>query len=160
MGFRIETYQDAKALGLESLWPSRADKPVATEPPEVEIPKGRTRTKLEIDFGTCANAAKEQGIFREVWYEPMRFKVFGDRWYKPDYLTIGLPIVPITIAEKIIWECKGYERAKDIQKLLAAADRYPWFTWVLVKREKRVWQCRYVTDQGISKRVWRPDWLA
>jgi hypothetical protein len=156
MGFRIETYAEAKSYGLEHLWPSKADKPAADVPIEPAEPKARTKTKLEIDFGVCADAAKERGVFREVWYEPMRFKVFGDRWYKPDYLTIGYPI---TLAMQCFWECKGYERAKDIQKLIAAADRYPWFTWVLVKREKRVWQCRYVNDQGISREVWRPDWL-
>jgi hypothetical protein len=137
------------------LWPTRADKPVVEVPPEPNTPKARTKTKLEIDFGNCANAAKERGLLREVWYESMRFRVFGDRWYKPDYLTAGYPERTMLC----FWECKGYERAKDIQKLIAAADRYPWFTWVLVKRDKRVWQCRYVTDLGISKSVWCPEWL-
>ena len=109
VGFRIATYAEAKALGLESLWPSRTDKPAEaaapnapSEPRDVE---SSDENELEIDFGTCANTTKERGVFREVWYEPMRFKVFGDRWYKPDYLTINW----LSLRDMVFWECKGYE---------------------------------------------------
>lgn len=129
--------------------------PEAAPPPSRFVEDGMT--KLERAFWERANIAKDTGIFDEVMYEPMRFKVFGDRWYKPDVLTLRNHI---EIHARTFWETKGYERAKDIQKLIAAADRYPWFTWVLVKREKMIWQCRYVTKCGIDRHVWRPDWLS
>lgn len=139
----------------EHLWP---DKSSGIKLPELPPPPSRFAedgmTKLERDWWTRANEAKDKGILEEVMREPMRFKVFGDRWYKPDFL-IWAPMD----AKGTFWETKGYERAKDIQKLIAAADRYGWYDWVLAKRVNQRWECRWVTNQGIDSVIWKPDWL-
>src|SRR3954465_2271813 len=81
MGFRIETYAEAKALGLEHLWLDKASKvvlPEAAPPPNKFVEDGMT--KLERDFFSRANDAVKTREFDEVMRGPMRFKLSGDRW--------------------------------------------------------------------------------
>lgn len=160
MGTTIRSLEHAKILGpaaveawLEHMGGAGQPKPApAVTPPAVSKAPDDGMNKLERAFWQRGNEAKDAHVFDEFMREPMRFNVFGDRWYKPDFFSIGRN-------EYTFWETKGFERAKDVQKLIAAADRYRWFFWVLVKREKQIWLCRRVNSRGISREVWTPDWL-
>jgi hypothetical protein len=149
MGFRIETYAEAKALGLEHLWPSRADKPVVAEPPEAS--NEPAMNGLETAFWECL----QRGPYRDVYTFPFNLRLAGRTFYKIDFGAV--------IEDGHTWdlfEVKGGHAWDDaIVKLKVAAERYPAFRFYLVKRPKKTWTMQHVTCRGIDRKVWCPDWL-
>jgi hypothetical protein len=154
VGFRIETYQEAKALGLEHLWPSRTDKPgnavVASERPETDDEP--RMNGLETAFWKCLQA----GPYREVYPFPFNLRLAGSTYYKIDFGAVPM----MSPAPWDLYEVKGGHAWDDaIVKLKVAAERYPAFRFYLVRRPKKVWTVQSVTCRGISRKVWCPNWL-
>jgi hypothetical protein len=144
MGF---TYQQCKALGLEHLYPTESKPlPEAPRPPSKVIDDGMN--KLERAFWERAREAFRDDVYRE----PFKLRLAGRTWYTIDFLIIdeGSPDC---------YEVKGFMRDDAAVKLKVAAEMYPCFSYLLVTREKRIWQCRRVTRNGIGLQVWTPDWL-
>ena len=147
------TYQQAKDLGLAHLWPTES-KALPIVRPSVSKAPDDGMNKLERAFHERLKAADQGDVYREG----ITLRLAGRTRYTPDFVSIalllGLP--PITLT---CWEVKGFMRDDAAVKIKVAAQMFPLFSFVLVTREKRVWQCRYVTSRGISRETWCPDWL-
>lgn len=136
----------------EAIAAAKSTKPAPTKAPDDGL------NKLERAFWERLQDAHRSGEFREVYEHPLKIRVIGNRWYHPDFMSVEDwgPKNPPTVT---LWETKGFMREDAALKLIAAAERFPCFAWVLVTRKGRKWECRCVTARGISKDVWRPDWL-
>jgi hypothetical protein len=148
------TYEEAKACGIAHLWPSQASKiaiPEAAPPPSRFV--GDRMNKLERAFWERLQAARSDGIFRDIYREPLKLRLAGNTFYTPDFLTYS----PFNGMH--LWETKGYMREDAAIKLKVAASMYPSFAWVLVQRDRGRWRCINVTDRGFAREEWCPDWL-
>lgn len=152
MGF---TYEQCKQLGIAHLWPSKSSGPKLPEdmpPPSKFQPDGMN--KLERAFWARLQSAKHDGIFREIYREPIKLRLAGNTFYTPDFLTYG------GFNGFCLWETKGYMREDASIKLKVAAAKYPGFRWTLVQRDRGQWRCINVTTAGFSREEWTPDWLS
>lgn len=152
------TYAQASALGIAHLFPAPAGKgkriPLIV-PPAVSAAPADGLNKLERAFWERLQEAERTGHFMEVYEHAMKLRVIGNRWYHPDFMSVGL------MGQVDLWETKGFMREDAELKLIAAAERFPCFSWVLVTRKARKWQCQYVTKSGINRReIWCPEWLS
>ena len=149
------TYAQCKALGIAHLFPVSAGKnPIpAIARPAVSAAPDDGMNKLERAFWERLREAERKLLFRRVYEHPIKLRVIGNRWYIPDFVSEDC-------CDCVnIWETKGFMREDAELKLIAAAERFPCFRWVLVKQVRRRWECRHVTGAGISKEVFTPDWL-
>lgn len=150
MGF---TRQQCEAWGIGHLYPTEAKPLPVAAPPARSAFVEDGLNKLERDFWGRLQEAKQSGVYDEAYSHQLKLKVIGNHWYYPDFHASHLSI-------NTIYETKGWMREDAELKLVAAAERYPCFIWVLVRREKRAWRCQYVTRRGIDREVWCPGWLS
>ena len=114
-------------------------KPIAqAEPPK---PKSPYRSKMEQHFAWWLQAEVEAGRF--VWwaYEPLSLVIVdagGKRCrYCPDFLAISLHGRAPDIYRKYdFYEVKGHCREAARLRFLAARERYPFWHFTMVHREK------------------------
>lgn len=153
----IATREQARAAGplMLEAWDREMSKPRPQEQQSATLaevapnePRER-RSKLEMAFEERAKVEYPGTLF----YESVKLRLAGKCWLTPDYLT--------TRGVQIFWEVKGERAWEDsIVKLKMAAETYPCFGWVLVRRPKpNRWECRWVNSSGISQKVWCPEWL-
>lgn len=147
------TYTDAKRCGLEHLWPTES-KPLPDVPSPPSKAPNDGMNKTERAFWERLQAARPQH-FAEVFEHSLKLRVIGDRWYWPDFHAVDA----YDARHISVFEVKGFMREDAELKLIAAAERYPCFRWVLVKRVRRCWECQSVTRAGINREAWTPDWL-
>jgi len=73
----------------------------------------------------------------EIWsylFEPLKFRLAENTFYTPDYLVIketGFEIHEIK---------GGFEREDARVKWKAAAEKFPWFRFVVARYEKKEWK--------------------
>ena len=147
------TRQQCKLLGIEHLYPTEAKPLPVVTPPAKSRHVDDGLNKLERAFWERLQDAQKAGVFEDAYSHQLKLKVIGNRWYYPDFHAARSRV-------STIFETKGWMREDAELKLIAAAERYPCFEWVLVTREKRRWGCRHVTRHGISPTVWCPEWLS
>jgi hypothetical protein len=136
------TKAEAGKLGLLKHWPKTPREP------------SDGMNKLEREFFERLRAARDCHAFLHVWREPFKLRLAGRCWYTPDFATFS------SLEELAFWETKGgFFRDDACVKLKVAAETYPCFRFVLVTRVKREWQCRSVTNRGISPHPFTPGWL-
>lgn len=153
------TYAEAQALGIAHLFPAQSGKrnqiPLIV-PPAVSAAPADGMNKLERAFWERLQDAERARVFARVYEHPLKLRVIGNRWYHPDFLSVDIErFRPVTI-----WETKGFMREDAALKLIAAAERFPAFAWVLVTRKRQKWQCQNVTGRGIDRAIWCPEWLS
>lgn len=152
------TWAEAKACGLEHLWPNSEDRRRVVSivsPPEKSAFEGDGMNKLERAFWERLGAAQKANHFETIWREPITLRLAGRTTYKPDFMTLS-----IFNNQLAFWETKGFMRDDAAVKLKVAAAQFPCFRWVLVQRDRRKWRCIEVTAKGFSRDEWCPDWLA
>lgn len=157
----IKSYEQAKILGMGEVWLEHMRGQGEPKPsPSVIVPPAKSQApddglnKLERAFWKRLQDAKAGGIFKEAWREPFKLRVVNNRYYIPDFATHAAFGNPLTC-----WETKGWMREDAELKLLAAAERYQCFNWVLVQKDRGRWRCIEVTPRGFSKDEFTPDWL-
>lgn len=158
MGFHVSNKEQAKALGLEHLWPDKwPENPLqpVVNPLQTKIPRRIDgMNKLETAFWQRLQEAR----FARVYREPFRLRLAGRTHYTPDFVSAQIIERDVTPA-LTCWEVKGFMRDDAAVKLKVAAELYPWMRFVLVTRPRKLWCCRDVTDSGIGRAIWTPEWL-
>lgn len=147
-------WNDAKRCGISHLWPAAATPLETLYPAPKRKAPADGMNKLERAFWERLEEAKRQAVFLDVWREPFKLRVVSNRYYIPDFVTHDAFNNHVTI-----WETKGFMREDAELKLLAAAERYFCFRWVLVQRDRRKWRCIEVTRSGFGRVEFCPDWL-
>lgn len=154
------TRAQCKALGIEHLYPEgdrgvpHANAPAVMRPAASRAPDDGLN-KLERAFWERLRLAERAGYFDATYCHAMKLQVIGTRrWYTPDFEAMGHDATRLCI-----YEVKGWMREDAELKLIAAAARYPFWDWALVRRVRREWELRTVTAAGIGREVWCPEWL-
>lgn len=153
MGF---TRKQADAWGIGHRFPASAGKnqiPVIVPPAKSKAPDDGLN-KLERAFWERLQDAERMRVFEKTYEHPFKLRVIGNRYYIPDFASTEPDVAYVTI-----WETKGFMREDAELKLIAAAERYPCFEWVLVQKIRRKWECRFVTARGKDREIWCPEWL-
>jgi hypothetical protein len=149
------TYEEAQRCGIAHLWPDASKRPRAVEQPAVSNAPDDGMNKLERAFWERLQQAEGQH-----YREGLTFRLAGRTRYTPDFATMVLHATDHRGLVITCWEVKGFMRDDAAVKLKVVADLFPAIRFVLVTRERRRWQCRFVTHTGIRKDYWTPDWLA
>ena len=145
------TYAQAKACGIEHLWPTGGEAKVLPDVPQAPsrfTPDGMNKSQREL-YRRMRDAGS---VFSFVGRESITLRLAGRTRYTPDFFTGGT----LGLA---CWEFKGHMRDDAAVKLKVAAEMYPFFRFILVTRERRAWICRDVTSRGISRDPYTPGWL-
>ena len=105
---------------------------------------GRYKSKWEALFATELDYLKAAGEILAWEYEPWSMKltearVVGSKTrpgvrFTPDFVVV-LPDRRLRVVE-----VKGYQRNSSINRFKMAADRWPWFEWVMVTRKSGRWE--------------------
>jgi|GEM_PF-6073082 Uncharacterized conserved protein len=134
--------EQAKALGIAHLWPKGI-------PMKTPAPPSDGMNKLERAFWERAREEFGDNVYRE----PFKLRLAGRTYYTPDFLVADAGLYDV-------YEIKGFMRDDASCKLKVAAETFPCFQFILVTRIKRRWECRLVTNRGISPHPHTPEWLA
>lgn len=89
--------------------------------------------KLESAYALHLEWLKRAGEIEDYRFERLKFKLAGNTFYTPDFLVVKKEFLEIH-------EVKGFMMEDANVKLKVAADSFPWFKFVLVTREKNIWQ--------------------
>lgn len=108
--------------------------------------------KLEQEFWERLKTAS----FAHIWREPFKLRLAGRTFYTPDFAAAEVAFAHHHV---YVYEAKGFMRDDAAVKLKVAASLYPCFTWVLARKQKRQWSCRFVDAAGIRGETWIPEWL-
>jgi hypothetical protein len=89
------------------------------------------KNKLEKAFAQQLDAEWRAGAIKGWLYEPFSFRLSEGKRYRVDFVTWGDEGI-------VCWECKGYHaNVRDsLTHLKWAAQRFPFFKWRKVIREK------------------------
>lgn len=94
---------------------------------------------------------------RQVSREPVKFRLAGRTWYTPDFV-----VTTLEPQGREFWfiEIKGFMRDDASVKLKVAAETYPCFRWLLVRRAGRHgWSVREVGRTGIGTHEIVVPWI-
>jgi len=94
--------------------------------------------KLETRY---ANRLKElilAGDIQEYTYETVKLKLAEKTWYTPDFMVI------LANGEVQFHETKAYMEEDANVKLKGIAEKFPAFTFILVKEERKQWVFRTI----------------
>jgi hypothetical protein len=113
-------------------------KPIAqAEPPK---PKSPYRSKMEQHFAWKLEADKAAGLIDWWAYEPVTLVIVdasGKRCrYTPDFATVTLGGLCKDVPILEFYEVKGHCREAARLRFLAARERYPFWHFTMVHREK------------------------
>jgi len=87
--------------------------------------------KLESDFAAEVLALQlAGGLIRWYEFEPMRLRLGGSAFYRPDFIVID------GIGQVLAYETKGHWREAARARIKIAASRFPWIRFVAVKRDR------------------------
>ena len=88
------------------------------------------KSTLEADYALALEAERRAGLVVWYAYEPLRLRLASGAWFTPDWL------VQRAGGELAIDETKGWMREAARVRLLVAVERYPFFRWRKVTRER------------------------
>jgi hypothetical protein len=109
--------------------------------------------KTELAFWQMM-AGSRLNLIVACWREPLTFRLAGRTRYTPDF-GVRIRGEPFTLVE-----VKGFMRDDAAVKLKVAADMYPCFRWLLVRRDGRHgWDVREVTRAGIGVHPIAVPWI-
>ena len=90
--------------------------------------------RMEQEYADYLFGLKVGGLVLDYVYEPLKFRLGPKTFYTPDFLVVTNRVFEIH-------EVKGFRRDDAMVKLKVAAERYPWFKWKLITRNKdRTWR--------------------
>ena len=96
------------------------------------VAKGRIpvspMNKWELEYSQVLDLEKRAGLIYDYAFEAVKLKLAPHTYYLPDFLVIGAAMC-IEIRE-----VKGFMREDANVKLKCAAEKFPWFTFVLVRK--------------------------
>lgn len=92
------------------------------------------KNRLERDYASYLAVLQERGLIHAWLYEPFGLRLGAACFYHPDFLVI-LPDGSLEIHET-----KGFWRDDARVKIKAAADKFPWFRFVAIQRNKGQWE--------------------
>lgn len=117
--------------------------------------QGRGQSQLEIAFSEHLQKAKDAFLITE-WTRAIRaFDLAGNTTYLPDYVVLENDLQQWRIEVKGPYEFDDGSRIK----IKVAAEKYPEYRWLWVVRKDGRWIGKEVTDEGISRKHIRLDWL-
>jgi len=90
---------------------------------------GMNRT--ESDWAVELEARKKVGEIEHWAFESMKLKLASGAWYTPDFFVV------LADGSVEFHETKGFMREAARVRLLTAAQLYPWFRFLLIKRGER-----------------------
>lgn len=161
------TLEQARALGIGHLHPAMcpAASPgrelldrVQPQPSRRVLSLAGHLNKTEAAFW---DRVRPSPLIRQIAREPVTFRLAGRTRYTPDF-----GVWPELIAEHdgrfTLCEVKGFMRDDAAVKLKVAAEMFPWFRWLLVRRERRQgwgWEVREVDRGGIGREPIHVPWI-
>jgi len=107
------------------------DPRLRTVPPLLNEGSGQMN-RLEKGYSELLELLKKSGEIVEWMYEPVKLRLAYKTFYTPDFLVIKKECMEFH-------ETKGFMRDDAAVKLKCAAQIYPWFRFILIKREKQNW---------------------
>jgi hypothetical protein len=93
------------------------------------------RSKWEAAYAANLELAKQAGVIKQWWYEPMSIWLPGKVRYRPDFMVQ----YPLGMERSLqIVEVKGWSRNRrdGLTRLKIAAALFPCFTWTLAYKVK------------------------
>lgn len=108
---------------------------VAGESPVPKVKSSRNRmNKTEAAYAEILNLSQLGGEVRWWAYEPIKLRLAKRTWYTPDFLVVGSD----GRIEAI--EVKGFWRDDARVKIKVAAELFPMFVFVAVRRDGDGWE--------------------
>lgn len=104
------------------------------------------RSQGEVEYAKRLDAERAAGRISEWRYEPMRLLLArpkggkGQWTYTPDFLVVN------NDGTMDFHEVKGKVERSDEQRLKAAAETYPWYGWLMVRKRGRSWEETWFSD--------------
>ena len=101
--------------------------------------------KLEARFASDWLELQRLGGEIQWWkYQPMRFRLGGSAFYKPDFVVVD------ATGQVIAYETKGYWREASRARIKVAAEGFPWVRFVGVrwKRGGDGWEFERFSPHG------------
>jgi len=95
----------------------------------------KTMNKTERAYADYLYTQQLAKLIIAYHYEPIKLKLADRTYYTPDFLVI-------TPHQFEFHEVKGFMRDDANVKLKVAANKYPWFSFKLVKRQGKQWIIR------------------
>ncbi len=100
---------------------------------EVSVQK-RTMNRLEETFATDVLGLQLSAkLIQWFEFEPMRLRLGGSAFYKPDFIVID------GIGQVLAYELKGHWREAARARIKIAASRFPWIKFVAVTWDRVGW---------------------
>ncbi len=169
LGHLFPTRSDAEVLrrlGVSDVVPSEEDlewptKDLSGKPPPLKKQPGDGMNKLERSFAQTLG----EGILKPPYHrwarEPIKVRLAGRTWFTPDF-AVWFPYTADTISGRFtLIEVKGFMRDDASVKLKVAADLYPEWRWLLVRRAGRHgWGVREVGRTGIGTHDIVVPWIS
>jgi len=93
------------------------------------IKKTVSMNKLELEYSQHLERMKKAGHIIDWRFNSLRFKLGSGAWYKPDFFVIYKDRFELH-------ETKGFMREAANVRLKVAAELYPWFNWVVIRRAR------------------------
>jgi hypothetical protein len=129
-----------------------------------EVPASKARddgmNKTERAFAEILVVAFTRCWICQWRREPVTFRLAGRTRYTPDFGIWPRQRPGDGDCRYTLIEVKGFMRDDAAVKIKVAADLYPQFRWLLVRREGRHdWDVRQVTNRGIGTSPIRVPWI-
>lgn len=149
----------ARALNIdEAIIRQAEESPPPAEPPTPKRAKPADgMNKTERAFAEMLDAMLHAEQISGWMREPVKFRLAGRTWYAPDFVVCPAwsPNTP-----RYMVEIKGFMRDDAAVKLKVAAEQYPCFRWLLVRRAGRnCWETREVDRRGIGADPVQISWI-
>ncbi len=163
------TYDQSKALGIGHLHPAASGQTDAevlrrlgvedVVPPQSKEP-GDGMNKTERAFAEMLNQNLSSRQYQ--WArEPLKLRLAGRTWYTPDFGVWYLFNVEASLGNLTLVEVKGFMRDDASVKIKVAANLYPMWRFLLVRREGRHgWNVREVGRTGIGTHPIVVPWIS
>lgn len=87
--------------------------------------------KTEAAYASLLEIKKRAGEIQDYCYEKVKFRLADNTYYTPDFFVLDKD------GYIELHEVKGYLREDARDKFKVAADQYPWFRWVMLRKKDK-----------------------
>lgn len=110
--------------------PAASPGPLAAPQP---TPTRSKMNRLEAEFAALLDIAQRRGVVAGWGFEVTRLRLAHGAWYTPDF-TVWFSAPGVAVVH---YETKGFWREAALLRIKVAADRYPCYAFVAVRKPKR-----------------------